>query len=45
MAWSRWPPVLKSAVRFQPNIVFSIGNNASGSVAHTEATVRIPAIR
>ena len=41
-AWSALP---RFVLKLVPSIVFSIGSSAIGSVAQTEATVRIPATR
>jgi hypothetical protein len=44
-AVTTWSVLPRSVFRVQPNIWFSIGRSASGKVAQTEATVRIPAMR
>ena len=41
-AWSALPRLV---LKLQPNMLFSIGSSAIGSVAHTDATVRMPANR
>ena len=42
-AVTRWSALPRSVFRLQPNMLFSAGSNAIGSVAHTDATVRMPA--
>ena len=44
-AATRWSALPSSVFRLQPNMLFSIGSSAIGSVAHTDATVRMPAKR
>ena len=38
-----WSALPRASFKLHPNMLFSAGIRAIGSVAHTDATVRIPA--
>ena len=44
-ATSFWSALPRFVLRLQPNMLFRAGSSARGSVAQTDATVRMPANR